>query len=426
MFKLWATIKKDFRLLVRDRAGLLSMFVMPIILVMVITSVQNSTFELVNNNKIGLLICNRDTGEAGQQLIGAIEKIGMFRLVTDKEKIGEDQMAEAMHDKDVKLAIGIPEDFSARISAKAKQVSAQALKGLGLPEEEGDSSGISPSPVTLYFHPVLQPSFRQSVRGVLNSTLQLVESKYIVNDLYFRIHEKDIPDSLDNQILNNQVPIREVAAGRNGSSHIPNATQHNVPAWTIFAMFFIVVSLGGSVVREKQNGSFLRLKTLPTHFQLALLSKQIVYISVTLLQATVIFSIGVWIFPYMGLPELHIPGDFIALLLVTLVCGWCAASFAILIGVFAETQEQANGFGSVSIVILAAIGGLLVPSFAMPASFSIPMKISPLHWCLESYYGLFLEDGRLKDIIVNILSLLAITMLMQIIIFIGLKRKNLI
>jgi ABC-2 type transport system permease protein len=49
-----------------------------------------------------------------------------------------------------------------------------------------------------------------------------------------------------------------------------------------------------------------------------------------------------------------------------------------------------------------------------------------LHWCLEAYYGLFLEGGNLKDIWLNILPLLAITILIQGITFIGLKRKKLI
>jgi ABC-2 type transport system permease protein len=426
MFKLWVTIKKDFRLLVRDRAGVLSMFVMPIILVIVITSVQNSTFELVNENKVALLIYNSDSGESGRQLIDAIEKIGMFRLTIQKGEVVEDQIAASMRGKNAMVAILIPKDFSIKVSRKAKHIAGQALKGLDVQSDEDEPDEVSMSPVTLYFHPILQPSFRQSVRGALSSTLQLVESKQVVKNLYFRIHEKEIPDSLENEIVNNQVPIREVPVSRGGNRDAPNATQHNVPAWTIFAMFFIVISLGSSIVREKLNGSFLRLKTLPTHFMVALLSKQIVYISVTLLQATVIFSIGAWIFPLMGLPELQLPSDFGGLFLVTLVCGWCAASFAICIGVFAQTQEQANGFGSVSIVILAAIGGLLVPSFAMPSSFRILMKISPLHWCLESYYGLFLEGGKLKDIVMNILSLLLLTILMQFVIWIGLKRRNLI
>ena len=170
----------------------------------------------------------------------------------------------------------------------------------------------------------------------------------------------------------------------------------------------------------------MRLRTLPTSYMTALLSKQITYLGVTLIQAAVIFSLGVWLFPHIGLPKLYLPDDIPALLLITLICGWCAVSFAICIGVFAQTQEQANGFGAGSIIILAAIGGLLVPSFAMPASFQTIMKISPLHWGLEAYYGLFLEGGKLKDILMNILSLLVITALIQLIMLTGLKRKNLI
>jgi len=235
-----------------------------------------------------------------------------------------------------------------------------------------------------------------------------------------------LPASLENEIVSNQAGIKEIAVSRNGSRNIPNASQHNIPAWTIFAMFFIVISLGSSVVREKLNGSFIRLKTLPTSYLVALLSKQITYLAVTLLQTVVIFSIGVWLFPLMGLPPLNIPADKLGLLVVTVICGWCAVSYAICIGVFAQTQEQANGFGAVSIVLLAAIGGILVPAFAMPASFQGIMKISPLHWCLEAFYGLFLEGGKLSDVILNILPLLGITLLIQVITLYTLKRKNLV
>ena len=157
-----------------------------------------------------------------------------------------------------------------------------------------------------------------------------------------------------------------------------------------------------------------------------MLSKQITYLAVTLLQTVVIFSIGVWLFPLMELPPLNIPADKLGLLVVTVICGWCAVSYAICIGVFAQTQEQANGFGAVSIVLLAAIGGILVPAFAMPASFQGIMKISPLHWCLEAFYGLFLEGGKLSDVILNILPLLGITLLIQVVTLYTLKRKNLV
>lgn len=425
MYKLWATIQKDLRILTRDKVGLTLMFAMPVLLVMVITSVQNSTFELVNDNKVPLLLCNKDSGQAAKELQTAIGKVGMFEVVQADKQETDEQIKTRMHAKDALVAIVIPADFSAKINARAKDVAEKALKDFGV-RENVDKAADSMQPITLYYHPVLQQSFRQSIQGALQSVLQLVESKEVVRHLYLSINEKPIPDSLENAIVNNQVPIREEPVSRNGSRHLPNASQHNVPAWTIFAMFFVVISLGSAVVREKLNGSFIRLKTLPTSYAVALLSKQLTYICVTLLQAMVIFSLGVWFFPVIGLPALNLPADIGGLLLVTLICGWCATSFAICIGVFAQTQEQANGFGAVSIVILAAIGGLLVPSFAMPDSFKTIIMLSPLHWCLEAYYGLFLEGGKLKDIFLNILPLLAITLLIQLITFGGLKKKKLI
>lgn len=448
MYKLWATILKDLRILTRDKVGLTLMFGMPILLVLVITTIQNNTFELISKNKTPLLICNRDTGTISRDLIQAIDKIGMFRLlpVSGDQGGGNDHgsgggnstsgsnrgasdsnIIARIHAKDALLAVVIPADFSSKISARAKKVASKALNTFGL---QGDTltaaTGNPTEPLTLYYQPVLQESFRQSVQGAIRSALQLVESRQILRTLYFSINEKQLPDTLENDMLNNQLAINQIPVSLHGSRKIPNASQHNVPAWTIFAMFFVVISLGGSIVREKLSGSFIRLKTLPTNYVLVILSKQITYVGVTMAQAAVIFAIGVWLFPYMGLPALDLPSDMSGLVVVSLLCGWCAVSYAICIGVFAQTQEQANGFGAISIVILAAIGGLMVPSFAMPDSFRTIIKLSPLHWCLEAYYGLFLEGGKLKDVLTNIIPLLAIAIGIQLITLWGLKRKKLI
>ena len=426
MFKLRATILKDIRILLRDKVGLTLMLLMPVLLAIVITTVQNSTFELVNNNKVPLILYNKDTGQVSTEFIRALDKIGMFELKNLDSSQNEKDIVSRMHAKDALVAIIIPENYTDQTLSKAKNITKEALKNVNIAEDSVTNVSINEVPLTMYYHPVLQQSFRNSINGALRSALQLVQSKYIVRQLYTTVNEQTIPDSLENQITANQLPVNEIPVSRDGSRNIPNATQHNIPAWTIFAMFFIVISLGSSIVREKQSGSFVRLRTLPTNFMVALASKQITYLFVTLLQAAIIFSIGTWLFPKMELPPLNLPADKLGLFLVTLACGWCATSFAICIGVFAQTQEQSNGFGAVSIVILAAIGGLLVPSFAMPASFQLIMRLSPLHWCLEAYYGLFLEGGTLKDILMNIIPLLVITVVLQLIAIYGLKRKNLI
>ena len=426
MYKLWATILKDIRILIRDKVGLILMFGMPIVLVFVVTSIQNSTFELVNKNKIPLLICNRDTGKISLDLIQAIDKIGMFKMEQVSGDQSEKNITDRMHTKDALLAIIIPENFSSKISDRAKKVAGKALSNFGLEGDTVTTTARSVDPLTLYYHPILQESHRHSIQGAIYSALQLVESKQVLKTLYFSIVEKQLPDTLEKEMLNNKFDINEITITIDGSRSVPNASQHNVPAWTIFAMFFVVISLGGSIVREKLSGSFIRLKSLPTNYYVALLSKQITYLAVTLLQAAVIFGIGVLLFSYVGLPVLILPADISGLFFVSLICGWCAVSYAMCIGVFAQTQEQANGFGAVSIVILAAIGGLMVPSFAMPDSFKTVMKLSPLHWCLEAYYGLFLEGGKLKDVFINIIPLFIITVILQVLTFLGLKMKKLI
>lgn len=425
MYKLWATIVKDFRVMLRDKMGLAIMLVMPIVLVVVVTSIQSGMFELVNKNRLQVLVSNQDTGKSSRLLIRGIRGIGMFQ-VTETSK-NEKNMADAMRHADAMLGIIIPPDFSQRVGEKSQNASDKAMKSFGLGDSIKKAAVIHPAtPLMMYYNPILQESIRLSVKGALQSAQQMVESRETLRKIYFAINEKPLSDTLENEMLNHPITINDKPASRNGQSVTPNVTQHNVPAWTIFAMFFVVMSLGAAVVREKRSGSYIRLKTLPTSYHMALISKQVVYLGVTILQAAIIFSIGSWLFPFFGLRALNPPSDIFALVVTTLICGWCAVSYSICVGVYADTQQQSNGFGAVSVVILACIGGLMVPSFAMVGAYKTAANLSPMHWCLQAYYTLFLEGGKLKDILNNLLPLFIITLVIQLITYIGLKRKNLI
>jgi ABC-2 type transport system permease protein len=429
MFKLWLSIKKDVRILLRDKVGISLMFVMPIILVIVVTSIQNSTFQLVAKNKLPLVICNTDTGKASMQFIESVNKIGMFNVV-QIPRANAAAITDNMQEKDAMLGVVIPASFSAEIGQKAQAASDKAMEAFSGQADSAIATNNKPAntltSLNLYYNPSLQESMRFSIQGAIQSALQIVQTRQTLRTLYYDSNEKELPKSLENDMLNSNAKINMLPVSKDGTRNVPNAAQHNVPAWTIFAMFFVIMSLGGSVVREKVSGSFIRLKTLPTNFLVGLLSKQITYLVVTLIQAVVIFAIGILLFPYMGLPPLNLPSDLFALFLVTLVCGWCAVSYAICVGVFANTQEQANGFGAISIVILACIGGLMVPSFAMQGLARTLTNISPMHWCLEAYYSLFLENAGLQHVLGNIGSLFMITLVIQIVTYLGLKRKNLI
>lgn len=407
----------------RDKVGMIFMFGMPLLLVLIVTAIQNSAFEATASGRMPVMVRNRDHGEIARYLLRALDTSGLFTLSFSKA-----DPSDAIHDKKALIGLDIPEGFSDFMAASARRMSGAALHSFGLGDSVGASgpaagaAGIGP--LSIYESPILQDAIRRSVRSGISGALQAIESRLVLREVYLNINGKPLPDSLERALLSNPLELREIVTG---SVKTPlNAAQHNVPAWTLFAMFFIVLSLGGSLVREKESGSFIRLKTLPTSYWVALASKQVTYLGVTLAQAILIFAMGIWIFPLFSLPALHLPSDWIGLLVVTLLCGWCAVSYAICVGTYARTAEQANGFGSVSVIILAVIGGLMVPSFILPDTLRAFMNVSPLHWCLEAYYGLFLDGGRLRDVWVNIIPLTAITLLLQAFTWWGLRRKNLI
>ncbi|MDP9042363.1 MAG: ABC transporter permease, partial [Bacteroidota bacterium] len=339
MHILKATIIKDLKILRRDRVGLFMMFFMPILLVVVITSVQNSAFELVNNNKISLIVFNKDGGPLGGQMVEGLRKTGLFNMKQHDSLNQDNNITSRMYNKDALVAVVIPADFTSYIQKKADEIATRALKEPDSTKTNIQPIASFPDSLLMYYNPVMQASFRQSVEGALRSSVQVIQGEAIVKKLYEAVNQKDIPPDLEKQILMNQLQIFEVPVSRSGSRTVPNASQHNVPAWTIFAMFFIVISLGGTMVREKNSGSFIRLKTLPASYIHALFSKQLVYLLVTFLQATIIFIIGNQLFPFIGLPVLHLPKDIWALIIITLVSGYCAVSYAICVGVYANTGE---------------------------------------------------------------------------------------
>ncbi len=415
--------------MLRDKAALAVMFLMPVLLVVVITSIQNSSLKMINDNTVPMLVCNRDGGESSVQFIEALKKIGMFDLMKIDSLLTDKQLIDSMHVKDALIAVVVPQGFSSALQSKSQNITGKALTEFGMAVKTSSDSSASikeTPPVSMFYNPVLQESFRLSVNGALKSAQQFTENRAVLQALYQAMSNKKLPDSLEQQILNNKSTITQIPTAKDGSRKIPNATQHNVPAWTIFAMFFIVVSLSSNVVKEKISGSFIRLKTLPTSFILNLAAKQITYIAVALAQVLVIFSLGIFLFPFIGLPKLVLPESLGSLVLVSVVCGWCAVSYGVLIGVYAKSMEQSIGFGAVSVVILAAIGGIVVPSFAMPESLHLLMKISPLHWCMEAYNTLFLEGGYANDVLLSLLPILVIIAAMQVAAIVGLKRQRLI
>ena len=108
--------------------------------------------------------------------------------------------------------------------------------------------------------------------------------------------------------------------------------------------------------------------------------------------------VGIYILPFFGTPVLALGAHKLALLFMALAVALAATGYGVMIGTIATTHDQAASFGSVSVIILAALGGIWVPVFVMPQMMQKISVLSPLNWALDGFYTLLLRDGRFKDI----------------------------
>ncbi len=396
MYKLLMALRKEFLLLIRDPGGLAILFVMPLVLIVTVTLIQDSAFKSVSN-QIPVLLVNNDNGSVSASVGKGLKEAGAFRIVTELngKKLNEESAREAVFKGEYQLAIVIPKDLSRDLQTKIETNVSGILTQFGLEDstKTAEHQTFQPKEVKLYFDPAVQSGFKNAVLGNVDKLISQIETQSIYNT--FRSQLGDAADGFQDEKF---ISFKEISPNDEKQETRPNSVQHNVPAWTLFAIFFIVIPLSINIVKEKTQGTYIRSRTNPGARVIVMLAKMITYLAICLLQFYMMIAAATLIFPRLGLPSLNIGGHLPLMSFVALLAGFAAVGFGILLGTIAKTQEQAAPFGATSAIILAAIGGVWVPVFAMPHFMQIVAKSSPMNWGLNAFYDVLLRSSGIGGI----------------------------
>ena len=145
MDKLWPNIYKELLLLFRDYAGLLVIFLMPVVLVIVITLVQQNVLKSMGETKIKAIFLDRDGQTVGPKLEETLRKAGALELVKELEgkAIDVETAKSAVAKGDYQLAIIVPEGTTKAFIHNAKQAAQNSILS-------GDTKKTSPEKKTSY------------------------------------------------------------------------------------------------------------------------------------------------------------------------------------------------------------------------------------------------------------------------------------
>lgn len=402
--KLFASIKKETIILLRDKIGLSILFIMPMVLVLVMTLVQDSAFKSINERGIPIVIVDNDHDTLGISIKQGLRysKLCVVSDSIDGKPATAELAKQAVSHGKFLVGIVIPKGATEAVRKNVGQLVSSAMPS---DEEAPSKKTIQVTDsinIVLFIDPVTKKSFLTSITSNLHEFISIVKTKIMFQTFSEQIAEL-MPENTkapknafaQTQIIN----YKEVYASNIIGELVPNAVQHNVPAWTIFAMFFIVIPLAGSIMKEKNEGSVFRLHTMPSSYLLLINGKIIVYVCVCMLQFLLMMSVGLIFLPMLGLPVLILGNSLLGIFIVTLATSFAATGYGVMVGTIASTEQQAAIVGSLSILLLSALGGLWVPTYIMPELMRHISVLSPLNWALEGFYELFLRGSGVKGIL---------------------------
>lgn len=400
---LWASVWKEWLVLLRDRGGLALLFLMPAAMVVIMAIVQDAPFRDHLEQRMQILVLDQDQGEFSKALIAGIDSTATFEVLTQLDGLPvepeslQDAINSGRFQIGIQIAAGLSKELNGHIALRSQDIL------VGLMAEDSSSKAqaeLLHAGVTLLLDPTTKNTFRTSIELAMEQIIAQLEARMLLEELVNGLAEMTGTEMKPLPELQRITAVHKKIAGSEKTEEVAsNSTQHNVPAWTIFAIFFIVVPLSGSMVRERMYGTYKRLRTMSASIMHHYTGKLLAFSLIGLLQTALIIALGLWLLPLLGLAKLNLGSGFFPLCIAALTIGVAAASFGLLVGTLFNTHQQASIFGVVAVVIMAAMGGIWVPLYVMPEGMQQLGHLSPMNWALECFNMVFLRGYGVMELL---------------------------
>ncbi|MBN1306101.1 MAG: ABC transporter permease [Anaerolineales bacterium] len=398
--QIFAITIKDLKILFKDRAGMVMLFAMPGMFILVMSVALQGVFDTGTDDKpVEMLVINQDNGGLAGEAINELRDLGGIVLIDeiDGQKLTLEKGDRLIGSGEYQVALVFPQEFSVSILAAATDPeSAQAT-------------------VTFIADPAASPQFLAPVEGAVQGFIQRVaayaQAPQKIEAGFASLAEEAPPGQGDivSQLGTAFVDRLEKVGGLDGSgslgvrfeqvapsnyqlAELPDSVEQNVPGYTILGVFFIVQVLATSLLREKQEGTFRRLLAAPLSQGALLLGKLLPCYLVNLIQVGLMFSIGHFVF------GMSLGSSPLALLVITLATAAASTALGLLVASFGKTLEQIGSLSTLLALTLAAIGGMMVPTFVMPEFMQTLSKVTPHAWSLSAYQDVIVRGLGFAEI----------------------------
>jgi ABC-2 type transport system permease protein len=382
-----STTWKDLTILFKDIGGVATLFLMPIMFIIVMSTALQGLFNTgTDTQPTHLPVVNLDRGEYAARVIDALDRIDGIEVETtwNDETLTRERVEALVTDGDRSVAVLFPADFSAQIEARAGDDDATAT-------------------IELVADPAVSTQFIAPIQGMVFGAAERVAEIEVAQahiaeslaDAFAQLPPEMQPAS--GQIAvemdgTSVVALEQVAPAEMRIEVEPDTYQQNVPGYTVLGVFFIVGTMASSILAEKREGTFRRLLVAPLPKPILLAGKILPYYLVNLVQIGTMFGVAHLLF---GMAF----GDPVALAAISMALAATATGLGIMIAALGKTDTQIGGLTSLLTLTMSALGGCLMPTYIMPSFLQTLSRFIPHAWAMQGFQDVLVRGYGLAGIL---------------------------
>ncbi|HOW82375.1 MAG TPA: ABC transporter permease [Spirochaetota bacterium] len=378
MIRFYYIIKKEALEIARDYPSFLVLIVMPVVFILVMSLSMQALFQSHSRFKIRIYAINSDGGPRSKNFIDRVRSINNLSLKELDASTSPDELAGLIIDSDYRFAIILNKTFSRYVNDLN---SSPAMK-----------------PVSMLCDPAMQAMAYQALKNQIEMELARMRM-----DIFFAknaeitrnigLNAKTLVDSIG------EVVVTDYVYKNKTDSITPNATQQSVPAWLVFSMYFLVFPISTIFHTEKASGTIQRLRSINVGGGSLIAGKITAYYIISMIQVAAMLCVGRYVVPLLGGDGIHLGSSHAGLFIIATCVSVNAISYGLFLSLLSKNVHVASGAGAVLTIILAAIGGIMVPKFVMPEMMQKLAGFSPLGWGMEGFLDIILRNGSVADVL---------------------------
>jgi ABC-2 type transport system permease protein len=393
-----ALAKKDLVLLVRDRTGLAFTLGVPILFAVFFGTIFGGDDDI--ESAIPLAVVDLDGSEWSEAFVARLERaeeLGITRMDT------REAASNAVRLGDYAAYVVIRPDFGRRLRAffageppeielgvdPSRRAEAGMLEGV-LTRYAVDGM------VAMFTNPeVMLPTLRDLREGIRADPGAGVFERETVAVFYDHLDTflAALDDEIEAAVASAATdgtgtsagvgfePIRVVSADvAVGSDGPRTAYDFSFPQGIVWGLITTIMVFATSLVTERTRGTLVRLRMSPLGRIHMLLGKAVACFVTTTAVMVVLFAIGVLVF---GIRPMSWP-----LLALAVIC--TSAGFVgvmLLLSTFGDNERTTSNIGWAVMMVMAMLGGGMIPLFTMPDWLRAASHVSPLKWAVLSIEG---------------------------------------